>query len=71
MSQARERIDDPRICFGSRKLFDAQHHLAENGFDDHAAWLRAWHAARSEQFFIEGAARSAAGIVRTVDGAGR
>jgi hypothetical protein len=40
---ALEAEGHPRICFGSRKLFDAQHHLAENGFegpeaDAHAAW---------------------------------
>lgn len=51
----------PRICFGSRKLFDAQHHLADNGLDDHKDWRRAWYAARSAQFFIEGAAQSPSG----------
>ncbi|OYU91633.1 MAG: hypothetical protein CFE29_01770 [Bradyrhizobiaceae bacterium PARB1] len=59
--QATQRIDDPRICFGSRKLFNAQHHLSDNGLDDHKDWIRAWRAARSSQFFIEGAARSVAG----------
>ncbi len=29
---APEAEGHPRICFGSRKLFNAQHHLAQNGF---------------------------------------
>ncbi|SPP92935.1 protein of unknown function [Bradyrhizobium vignae] len=41
----------------SRKLFAAQHHLAADGLADHKDWRRAWYAARSAQFFIEGAAR--------------
>jgi hypothetical protein len=31
--QAEGRLN---ICFGSRKLFNAQHHLEANGFDSHA-----------------------------------
>ena len=58
---AKERIGDPRICFGSRRLFGAQHHLEEHRFDNHADWVLAWQAARSAQFFVEGAARSQAG----------
>jgi hypothetical protein len=29
-----------RLCFGGRKLFNAQHHLKENGFTDHAQVAR-------------------------------
>jgi hypothetical protein len=61
LAAAREQVEGPRICFGSRKLFAAQHHLAENCLDDHKDWRRAWYAARSAQFFIEGAARSPSG----------
>lgn len=43
-----------RICFGTRKLFKAQHNLAANGFKDHAEWLTAWRRARSSGFFILG-----------------
>jgi hypothetical protein len=32
----------PAICFGSRKLFNAQHHLKANGYLDHAAWSSEW-----------------------------
>jgi hypothetical protein len=58
---AKKRVDNPRICFGARKLFNAQHHLEANGFDDRADWLRTWQAARSAQFFIGGDARQLAG----------
>jgi hypothetical protein len=61
LTEAKGRVEEPRICFGSRRLFDAQHHLADNGLDDHKDWRRAWYAARSAQFFIEGAARSPSG----------
>lgn len=43
-----------RLCFGSRKLFNAQHHLDENGFVSHADWRKAWTAKRSSQFFVLG-----------------
>jgi hypothetical protein len=57
---ALESEGHPRICFGSRKLFNAQRHLAENGFTGpdedaaHAAWLKAWRAKRDAQFFVLG-----------------
>lgn len=57
LDRARQRVADPRICFGSAKLFNAQHHLEDNGYADHAQWLKDWRAARSSQFFIEGDAR--------------
>lgn len=52
---------DPRMCFGSRKLFNAQHHLDENGFDSHEAWLEAWKQKRSSQFFVLGSKDESAG----------
>jgi IS605 OrfB family transposase len=60
-AEAEEGVDDPRICFGTRKLFNAQHNLGTNGFDDRADWLRTWQAARSAQFFVEGDAQHAGG----------
>lgn len=42
------------LCFGSKKLFNAQHHLAENGFKDHAEWQNQWRTARASQFFLVG-----------------
>lgn len=61
LAAARRRVDDPRICFGTRKRLNAQHHLEANGLEDHKDWLKEWRAVRSAQFFIEGAARSPAG----------
>jgi IS605 OrfB family transposase len=37
----------PGVCFGSRKLFDQQHHLKDSGWSSRANWLDAWEAARS------------------------
>jgi IS605 OrfB family transposase len=49
-----EAQEHPRICFGSRKLFNAQHHLAENGFASRVDWLATWRAKRDAQFFVLG-----------------
>ena len=49
------------FCFGGRKLFNAQHHLAENGFVDHEEWLAAWRAARSCQFLVVGSTKESFG----------
>jgi len=46
-----------RLCFGSGKLFHAQHHLEANRYPDHAAWKRDWQDARSDEFFVLGARR--------------
>lgn len=46
--------DQPSICFGSRRLFNAQFFLEENGFANHAAWREAWLRSRSAQFFVLG-----------------
>ena len=50
-----------RLCFGGRKLFNAQHHLAENGFASHEEWLAAWRAARSSQFMVVGSSKESFG----------
>lgn len=52
---------DPGLCFGSRKLFNAQHHLEENGFVAHAEWREAWEAKRSSQFFVLGSKDESSG----------
>lgn len=53
-SEATLAADRVGLCFGTRKLFAAQHHLDENGFADHAEWLAAWRAARSSSIFCVG-----------------
>jgi hypothetical protein len=44
----------PPIIFGSRKLWNAQHHLKENGYGSHAEWQGAWREARSAEFLLIG-----------------
>jgi IS605 OrfB family transposase len=51
---ALEAEGHPRICFGSRKLFNAQHHLAKNGLASHVDWLASWQGRRDAQFFVLG-----------------
>ncbi len=59
------------ICFGGRKLFGKQHHLAENGYQDHEEWLSDWRAARSTQFLVLGSSDETAGcqgcVARALD----
>jgi len=59
----RQRIadDDIRICFGSRRRFNAQHHLDKNFYLSHEAWVSDWRAARASQFFVLGSKDEAGG----------
>jgi IS605 OrfB family transposase len=61
LERARERVDDPTLCFGTKKLFRAQFHLKESGFGSHEEWRKAWRWSRSATFMIEGAAAKEAG----------
>ena len=38
------------ICFGKKKLFSAQYHLTENGYDSHQQWYLDWRKARGGNF---------------------
>jgi IS605 OrfB family transposase len=49
-----QRDGAPGPCFGSRRLFRAQFHLADNGYADHAAWLADWRRTRTSQFLCLG-----------------
>lgn len=44
----------PRMTFGSRKLWNAQHALEANGYASHEEWLSDWRASRSSEFFLVG-----------------
>ena len=44
----------PRLIFGGKKLWQARHHLKENGFATHEEWRKAWREARSLEFFLIG-----------------
>ena len=46
----------PHICFGGKGLFYKQFHLKENGYRDHAEWLRDWEEARGKAFYLAGRA---------------
>ncbi|MBY3418327.1 IS200/IS605 family element transposase accessory protein TnpB [Rhizobium laguerreae] len=52
--QALKDAVNPSLCFGSKKLFNAQFTLGGSGFANHAQWLAAWQTARSASFTIEG-----------------
>ncbi|HKR40424.1 MAG TPA: transposase [Paraburkholderia sp.] len=51
----------PGICFGTRKLFGQQYHLAQAGFRNREAWLGAWQDSRSNQIFFVGSKDETAG----------
>lgn len=42
------------ICFGSAKLFNAQHHLEANGYVNHEEWLEDWQKKRGGNFYSVG-----------------
>jgi len=50
-----------RLCFGSKRLWRKQRHLAENGYSSHEEWLRDWRHARSDEFFVLGSRDETAG----------
>ena len=50
-----------QLCFGSKRLWRKQHHLADNGYASHQEWLRDWREARSDEFFVLGSRDETAG----------
>jgi IS605 OrfB family transposase len=50
-----------RICFGSKKLFNAQFHLEKNGFASQSKWKDAWEESRNNEFFILGSKDESSG----------
>ena len=50
-----------RLCFGSKRLWQKQHHLDANGYADHDEWLVDWQDARSDEFFVLGSRDETAG----------
>lgn len=43
-----------RLCFGSKRLFNAQHHLDKNDYQSHDEWKADWDASRNNQFYVLG-----------------
>ena len=54
------------ICFGSRKLFNAQHHLEVNGYESHDQWLEDWKKKRSGRFYCVGKSQAGGGTMLKV-----
>jgi IS605 OrfB family transposase len=51
------------ICFGSKKLFSAQHHLDASGFSSHQEWLETWRKKRSGRFYCIGKSQAGGGTM--------
>lgn len=49
------------LCFGSKKLFDAQNRLAENNFKSHGKWLHTFQKRRDSGIFFLGSGDEACG----------
>src|SRR5438128_1428425 len=59
--QADQASDQVRLCFGSKKLFQAQFNLEANGYASHQEWKQDWLVERSSQFFVLGSKDESAG----------
>ncbi|MDJ0688382.1 MAG: hypothetical protein QNJ41_07720 [Xenococcaceae cyanobacterium MO_188.B32] len=49
-----ESTERLQICFGSKKLFNAQDHLEQNGYSSHDEWLSDWKKKRGGRFYCVG-----------------
>jgi len=61
------------LCFGSKRLYNQQFHLEENGFGSHEEWQELWQFARNDSFFLLGSKDESQGnqsCSATVDGNG-
>ena len=50
-----------RLCFGSKRLWQKQRHLGQNGYASHQEWLADWQDARSDESFVLGSRDETAG----------
>ena len=50
-----------RLCFGSKRLWRKRDNLKANGYASHQEWLKDWHGARSNEFFVLGSRDETAG----------
>lgn len=55
------KLAQSSICFGTKKLFNAQHHLEANGYATHEEWLEDWRSARTSNFMMVGSKTYASG----------
>ena len=59
--EALKNRESPAVCFGTKKLFNAQHHLEQNGLIDHGEWLEKFRLKRSSQMSFIGSSDESAG----------
>ena len=59
--QADHKAGTVRLCFGSKRLFNAQFDLQANEYLSHHEWLMDWKSSRSDQFFVLGSQDETAG----------
>jgi IS605 OrfB family transposase len=52
--EADKKAGKVRVAFGSKKLFQAQYNLKENGYASKTDWDQDWFQARNKQFFLLG-----------------
>lgn len=64
--QKLENTSRLHICFGSKKLFNAQHHLEENNYLSKEDWLTNWQKKRSGRFYCIGKAAPGGGTMLKV-----
>ena len=62
-----EKDDRLHICFGSKKLFNAQYHLKENGYASHQEWLTDWRNLRGGRFFCIGKSTAGGGTMIKIE----
>jgi IS605 OrfB family transposase len=61
-----ENLERLHICFGSGKLFNAQHHLEENGYQSLDEWRKDWQKKRSGRFYCVGKSQLGGGTMMKV-----
>lgn len=54
LAMTEPQIDNPSICFGSKKRFRKQFNLDDNDIPSHSAWLEEWKWSRFKTFMFEG-----------------
>ncbi|MFZ2538928.1 MAG: hypothetical protein WAX04_08495, partial [Oscillospiraceae bacterium] len=59
--EADQKAGKIRLCFGSKKLFQAQFNLEANGFKNQQEWRCKWQEKRNQSFFLMGSKDETAG----------
>lgn len=59
--QSDHKAGSVRLCFGSKRLFNAQFDLVANDYASHGQWLADWQDSRANQIFVLGSQDETAG----------